>query len=316
MEYNKQISSMVPGDRVEGFYILKDAQIKTSNSGKPFLAATVSDRTGTLDVKAWDYSGPVGMPEDAGKVVKIRGDITEYRGTTQLTVSNIRMALPEDSYDPSLLVPVAPIDQEQTLRQVQQLVDSLEDRDYRQVAQTMLTRHLDAFKRIPAAKSVHHSFLSGLMMHTANMLRLADFISGLYPQIVDRSLLLTGTLLHDFAKEREFTFSQLGIVTDYSRKGQLLGHLVMGAQEVAALCAELGTPEEKSLLLQHMILSHHGEPDFGAAVRPMFAEAELLSQIDMLDSRMEIYAETLPNVPAGTFSSRIFALDKRIYHHE
>ena len=316
MEYNKQISSMVPGDRVEGFYILKDAQIKTSNSGKPFLAATVSDRTGTLDVKAWDYSGPVGMPEDAGKVVKIRGDITEYRGTTQLTVSNIRMALPEDSYDPSLLVPVAPIDQEQTLRQVQQLVDSLEDRDYRQVAQTMLTRHLDAFKRIPAAKSVHHSFLSGLMMHTANMLHLADFISGLYPQIVDRSLLLTGTLLHDFAKEREFTFSQLGIVTDYSRKGQLLGHLVMGAQEVAALCAELGTPEEKSLLLQHMILSHHGEPDFGAAVRPMFAEAELLSQIDMLDSRMEIYAETLPNVPAGTFSSRIFALDKRIYHHE
>lgn len=316
MEYNKQISSMVPGDRVEGFYILKDGQIKTSNSGKPFLAATISDRTDTLDVKAWDYSGPVGMPEDAGKVVKVRGDITEYRGTTQLTVSNIRMALPEDSYDPSLLVPVAPIDQEQTLRQVQQLVDSLEDQDYRQVAQAMLTRHLDAFKRIPAAKSVHHSFLSGLMMHTANMLRLADFISGLYPQIVDRSLLLTGTLLHDFAKEREFTFSQLGIVTDYSRKGQLLGHLVMGAQEVAALCAELGTPEEKSLLLQHMILSHHGEPDFGAAVRPMFAEAELLSQIDMLDSRMEIYAETLPNVPAGTFSSRIFALDKRIYHHE
>ena len=316
MEYNKQISSMVPGDRVEGFYILKDAQIKTSNSGKPFLAATVSDRTGSLDVKAWDYSGPVGMPEDAGKVVKVRGDITEYRGTTQLTVSNIRMALPEDSYDSSLLVPVAPIDREQTLHQVQQLVDSLEDKDYRQVAQTMLTRHLDAFRRIPAAKSVHHSFLSGLMMHTANMLHLADFISGLYPQIVDRSLLLTGTLLHDFAKEREFTFSQLGIVTDYSLKGQLLGHLVMGAQEVAALCAELGTPEEKSLLLQHMILSHHGEPDFGAAVRPMFAEAELLSQIDMLDSRMEIYAETLPNVPAGTFSSRIFALDKRIYHHE
>ena len=293
MEYNKQISSMVPGDRVEGFYILKDAQIKTSNSGKPFLAATVSDRTGTLDVKAWDYSGPVGMPEDAGKVVKIRGDITEYRGTTQLTVSNIRMALPEDSYDPSLLVPVAPIDQEQTLHQVQQLVDSLEDRDYRQVAQTMLTRHLDAFKRIPAAKSVHHSFLSGLMMHTANMLRLADFISGLYPQIVDRSLLLTGTLLHDFAKEREFTFSQLGIVTDYS------------------------VPEEKSVLLQHMILSHHGEPDFGAAVRPMFAEAELLSQIDMLDSRMEIYREVLGATPLGGFSDRVFALDgKKLYHHE
>ena len=316
MEYNKQLSQMVPGDRVEGFYILKEGTIKTSNSGKPFLSATLSDRSGNLDLKAWDYSGPVGAPEDAGKVVKVRGDVTEYRGTTQLTASNIRMATAEDGYDVSALVPTAPIDRDETLEAVQTLVRSLEDADYRQVAQTMLSRHLETFRGIPAAKSVHHSFLSGLLMHTANMLRLADFLAGLYPQIIDRSLLLTGTLLHDFAKEREFTFSQLGMVTDYSRKGQLLGHLVMGAQEIAQVAAELGTPEEKSLLLQHMILSHHGEPEFGAAVKPMFAEADLLSQIDMLDSRMEIYAETLPGVPTGTFSSRIFSLDKRIYHHE
>ncbi len=316
MEYNKQLSQMAPGDRVEGFYILKEGTIKTSNSGKPFLSATLSDRSGNLDLKAWDYSGPVGAPEDAGKVVKVRGDVTEYRGTTQLTASNIRMATPEDGYDVSALVPTAPIDRDETLEAVQALVRSLEDADYRQVAETMLSRHLEAFRSIPAAKSVHHSFLSGLLMHTANMLRLADFLAGLYPQIIDRSLLLTGTLLHDFAKEREFTFSQLGIVTDYSRKGQLLGHLVMGAQEIAQVAAELGTPEEKSLLLQHMVLSHHGEPEFGAAVRPMFAEAELLSYIDLVDSRMEIYAETLPAVPVGSFSSRIFALDKRIYHHE
>lgn len=316
MEYNKLLADMKPGDRVEGFYILKEGTIKTSNSGKPFLSATVTDKSGSLDLKAWDYSGPVGAPSDAGKVVKIRADVTEYRGSIQLTASNIRMALPEDSYDVSMLVPVAPIDRDGTVNQVRDLIASMEDSDYRLVAQTMLERHLEAFRNIPAAKSVHHSFLSGLLMHTANMLRLADFLAGLYPQIIDRSLLLTGTLLHDFAKEREFTFSQLGIVTDYSLKGQLLGHLVMGAQEVAQVTAELGTPEEKSLLLQHMILSHHGEPEFGAAVRPMFAEADLLSQIDMMDSRMEIYAETLPGVPAGSFSSRIFALDKRIYHHE
>ena len=316
MEYNKQLSQMVPGDRVEGFYILKEGTIKTSNSGKPFLSATLSDRSGNLDLKAWDYSGPVGAPEDAGKVVKVRGDVTEYRGTTQLTASNIRMATAEDGYDVSALVPTAPIDRDETLEAVQTLVHSLEDPDYRQVAQTMLSRHLETFRGIPAAKSVHHSFLSGLLMHTANMLRPAEFLAGLYPQIIDRSLLLTGTLLHDFAKEREFTFSQLGMVTDYSRKGQLLGHLVMGAQEIAQVAAELGTPEEKSLLLQHMVLSHHGEPEFGAAVRPMFAEAELLSYIDLVDSRMEIYAEPPPAVPAGSFSSRIFALDKRIYHHE
>ena len=152
-------------------------------------------------------------------------------------------------------------------------------------------------------------------MHTYNMLRAADFLAGLYPEVIDRSLLLTGTLLHDFAKEREFVFSDLGIVTEYSTAGQLLGHLVMGAQEVADVARELAIAEEKSLLLQHLLLSHHGEPDFGAAVRPMCAEAELLSLIDAVDSRMEIYRETYDTMEPDTFSPRIFALEKKVFRH-
>ena len=315
MEYNKNVKDIVPGDKVEGFYILKEAYQKISSNGKPFLSAVIADKTGTMDVKVWDYAGPVGTQEDVGKIIKIRGDVSEFKGNPQLSLSNIRMALPEDNCDTVRLVAAAPIDKDETVRKVRALVDSMEDPDYRQVARTMLERHLETFASIPAAKSVHHSFLSGLLMHTANMMAMADFLSGQYASVIDRSLLLTGTLLHDFAKEIEFRFSDLGIVTDYSVKGQLLGHLVMGAQEVAQVCAELGTPEEKSLLLQHMILSHHGEPEYGAAVKPMFAEAELLSYIDMVDSRMEIYAELLPSVAEGSFSSRVFALDKRIYHH-
>lgn len=315
MEYNKNVKDMVPGDKVEGFYILKEAYQKISSNGKPFLSAVIADKTGTMDVKVWDYAGPVGTQEDVGKIIKIRGDVSEFKGNPQLSLSNIRMALPEDNCDTVRLVAAAPIDKDETVRKVRALVDSMEDADYRQVARTMLERHLETFASIPAAKSVHHSFLSGLLMHTANMMAMADFLSGQYASVIDRSLLLTGALLHDFAKEIEFRFSDLGIVTDYSVKGQLLGHLVMGAQEVAQVCAELGTPEEKSLLLQHMILSHHGEPEYGAAVKPMFAEAELLSYIDMVDSRMEIYAELLPSVAEGSFSSRVFALDKRIYHH-
>ena len=315
MEYNKNVKDMVPGDKVEGFYILKEAYQKISSNGKPFLSAVIADKTGTMDVKVWDYAGPVGTQEDVGKIIKIRGDVSEFKGNPQLSLSNIRMALPEDNCDTVRLVAAAPIDKDETVRKVRALVDSMEDPDYRQVARTMLERHLETFASIPAAKSVHHSFLSGLLMHTANMMSMADFLSGQYASVIDRSLLLTGTLLHDFAKEIEFRFSDLGIVTDYSVKGQLLGHLVMGAQEVAQVCAELGTPEEKSLLLQHMILSHHGEPEYGAAVKPMFAEAELLSYIDMVDSRMEIYAELLPSVAEGSFSGRVFALDKRIYRH-
>lgn len=316
MEYNKQIADMTTGDRVEGFYILKEAYLKVSSNGKPFLSAVIGDKSGTVDIKVWDYNGPVGAdPTDVGKVIKIRGDVSEFKGSPQITLSHIRLAGTEDSYDLSLLVPVAPIDPEKTLAQVETMIDSMEDGDYRLLADTMLSRHIQAFRSIPAAKSVHHSFLSGLLMHTANMMKTADFLAGLYGPMIDRSLLLTGTLLHDFAKEVEFSFSELGIVTDYSVKGQLLGHLVMGAQEVAQVCRELGIPEKKSLLLQHMILSHHGEPEYGAAVRPMFAEAELLSYIDLIDSRMEIYAENLASMPADSFSGRIFALEKRIYNH-
>ena len=316
MEFNKPIADMLPGMDVEGFYILRAAALKTTNNGKPFLSGTICDRTGSMEIKIWDYSGPIGArPDDTGRVVKIRGSVSEYRGALQISVHRIRMAEAADDYDTALLVPTAPIDADAALADVQRLVASITDADYRSVAETMLARHLDAFRRIPAGKSVHHSFLSGLLMHTYNMLRTADFLAGLYPEVIDRSLLLTGTLLHDFGKEREFAFSDLGIVTEYSTAGQLLGHLVMGAQEVADAARELGIPEEKSMLLQHLLLSHHGEPEFGAAVRPMCAEAELLSYIDLIDSRMEIYAETLPTVPVGSFSARIFALEKKIYHH-
>ncbi len=316
MEYDKPIADMIPGDEVEGFYILKDAHQKTTAAGKPFLSGSIADRSGSMDIKAWDYSGPVGgTPSDTGKVIKLRGVVSEFKGMPQLTVSRIRMTAPADRYDTAALVPVAPIDPDEALNDIRRMLDSLTDADYRAAAKTMLQRHLEAFRQIPAAKSVHHSFLTGLLMHTSNMLKMADFLAGLYAEIIDRSLLLTGTLLHDFAKEREFVFSDLGIVTDYSTKGQLLGHLVMGAQEAAEVCSEVGVPEEKSVLLQHLILSHHGEPEFGAAVRPMCAEAELLSYIDLIDSRMEIYAENLPDVPVGTFSNRIFSLDKKIYHH-
>ena len=305
---------MHPGDEVEGFYILRSAALKTTAAGKPFMTAVFSDRGGTIEGKLWDYTGPIG-PADAGKVIKLRGTVGEYRGTPQITVGRLRLAAPEDPVETDALVPVAPLDRGQTYDEVLRWVESIDDADYRAVCREMLRRHGNAFERIPAAKSVHHAFLGGLLMHTVNMLKTADFLARLYAGTVDRSLLLAGTLLHDFAKAEEFVFSQLGLVTDYSVKGQLLGHLVMGAQEAAEVCAALGAPEEKSVLLQHLILSHHGEPEFGAAVRPQCAESELLSCIDTIDSRMEIYRETYEALEPGTFSPRIFALERRVYKH-
>ncbi len=315
METNIPINEMEQGMRVEGFYLLKDASVKKTANGKPYLSATIMDATGSLTAMMWDYSGPIDE-RDIGQVVKVRGDITVYKNANQITLSRLRFANDQDEIDLDRLVPIAPIDADMRFQEVRALIATIEDDDYRAVAEEMLRRHGDRFRTIPAAKSVHHSFLNGLLMHTSNMLKTADFFAALYSDLLDRSLLITGTLLHDLAKEREFAFSNIGMATGYTVEGELLGHIVMGAQEAAEVCRELDVPEHKSVLLQHLILSHHGNPEYGAAVVPMCAEAELLALIDRVDSRMEIYSEILPTLDPNTFSARIFALEKKIFRHE
>lgn len=314
MEYNLAISDMRSGDEAEGYYILSRAEVKKSSGGRPYLNAVLSDCTGSIPAKMWDFSMALDSG-DVGSVVKVRGSVTEYNGALQFTIRQYRPANERDEYDLAELVPTAPIDPAETMEWIRDMVRSIADPDYRAVCEKMLDLHADSFVSIPAAKSIHHACRSGLLMHTAAMLRVAEFLAGEYGDFIDRSLLLAGTVLHDIAKEKEFRLSGLGLVTDYSPMGDLLGHLVIGAQEVAKTAEELGVPAEKSMLLQHMILSHHGSPELGAAVTPRCAESELLSMIDRMDAHMQVYRETLRGMAPGTFSDRIFALDKRIYHH-
>lgn len=303
------------GQNISGCFLLKQASMRSTTSGKPYLSGQLADKTAAVELKVWDYTGPIGEA-DQGKVIYMQGRVSEFRGSLQITADRLRLAGPEDPYRLSDLVPCAPIDVNRTLAELEQMLSAMEDKDYQAVCREMLTRHREQFVTIPAAKSVHHSFLHGLLMHTVYMMKTALFLSKLYGEFLNRDLLLAGAFLHDFAKMQEFTLSPAGLVSDYSVSGQLLGHLVMGAEETAQVCRALGTPEEKSMLLQHLILSHHGEPEFGAAVLPACAESELLSYIDMMDSRMEIYRETLEKTEPGTFSDRIFALDnRRIYRH-
>ena len=245
MEYNKWVADLEPGDEIEGFYILKTAQIKTSNSGKPFLAACVADRSGAVDAKFWDYSGPLG-PQDEGTVVKLRGGVSEYRGSLQLILTRVRPVQEDDRYSLGDLVPTAPIDPDASWQELLALADGTGE--YQAVCRRVLERWADRFRSLPGGKSMHHSFLNGLLMHTLYMARMADFLAGMYPETVDRDLLVAGTILHDAAKCDEFVTSPLGLVTEYSVKGELLGHLVMGAQAVAKAAEETGLPEDKSVL--------------------------------------------------------------------
>ena len=211
MEYNRQIADMCVGDEVEGFYILNDPENKLDSRGKPFMSAKLSDRTGAIPIKIWDFEGPF-RQEDSGSIVKIRGRVSEFKGTLQLTVSRIRARTEADAVDLSNLVSVAPLDADDAMAEIAALFSTVGDPEYRAVCETLLREHADAFRMIPAAKSVHHSFVSGLLMHTLYMLRTADFLAGLYRETVDRDLLIAGVFAHDLEKETEFDISPLTII--------------------------------------------------------------------------------------------------------
>ena len=211
------------------------------------------------------------------------------------------------------LVPSAPIDPKQTYTQMVNLIETIQDPEYKQLCVEMLARNRELLSCIPAAKSVHHAFRYGLLMHTYFMMCHADYMSRFYP-FVNRDLLMAGTFCHDLAKAKEYMLSPVGLVTDYSVPGYLLGHLYMGAVEIAKVSQEIGISEEKSLLLQHMLLSHHGKPEYGAAVVPKTAEAMLLSMIDDLDAKMELIRESMEGQAPGMTES-VWSLGYKLYNH-
>ena len=172
------IKDMSIGDQIEGFFLLQDAHSKTTLGGKPFLSMVLSDCTGTIDAQIWDYTGPV-TQKDTGAAVRIRGTVSEYKGALQITVDRLRLAVPNDPYNISDLVPTAPIDVDSAWRKLQETADTIEDQDYRSVCREMLRRYGERVKSIPAAKSIHHSFLNGLLMHRLPIS---------WPDCTDRSL--------------------------------------------------------------------------------------------------------------------------------
>ena len=309
------LKDLKDGDRFAGYYLLKTVSSATASNGKPYLNCGLADRTGELSGKHWDYTGPIGAG-DAGKIVWANGTVESYNDRLQCRLDNLRLTDESDSVDPARLVPAAPYDAKTMLDYVEKTLRAIEDADYRAVCLRLLERHREDFAVLPGAQKMHHAYLHGLLMHTARMMMQADKLAGIYHDVADGSLLMAGAFLHDIGKLREFERSPLGLVSGYSKEGQLLGHLFLGAEEVGAEARALGIPEEKALLLQHLLASHHGEPELGALTSPRCAEAELLSAIDLLDSRMEMYRAACETTPEGSFTrEKVFGLRNRnIYH--
>lgn len=301
---------------VEGFCIIKSIDKKTSSKGDAYLDMTLSDNEGEINAKLWRYSPELHGEYTANELVKVRGLISQYNGTDQLKIERIRLTTAADNVNAADYVKTADYSGEQMFEELLGLAKGFNDEELKKLVCAVLEDNRLCMLYWPAAFKLHHAVRGGLLLHTLSIVRLAEGVCGIYP-FVDRELLISGAILHDIAKLNEFSVAETGIATGYSCEGNLLGHLAMGAMEIERYAEKLGISRDTAMLLEHMVLSHHGEPEFGAAVRPMFIEAELLSELDLMDSRVYEMREAAENAGEDGFSPRIWAMDnRRLYNHK
>ena len=294
-------------DKFEGFVLVRTAEQKISANGKYYLDMTLADASGIINAKMWD--GTV-QPPLVGSIIKIRAAGNEFNGRMQLRIERMRSKDSNDPVDMSRLIPCAPENPKAMRDEIVRAADHITDPDLRLITCRMLDDAGDRLLTFPAAKQMHHAELGGLLYHTLTMLRAAKAMMGIYPQL-NASLLTAGVIVHDLAKMDEMDADSLGMVSDYSLDGKLIGHIVRGVVRIEEAAKATNASKEKALLLQHMMLSHHGIADYGSPKPPMFPEAEVLHTLDTLDARLFQMYEALGRANPGGFSEKVWGLENR-----
>ncbi len=309
---NYSVCQLQKDMRYEGFLMVRSAEKRKDVKGNDYVDMNLSDRTGEINCKIWNWDPGAAAPE-TGSALKVRGTVQEYNGRLQLRVEKWRNTTAEDPVDMSLLVPCAPRKPEEMMAEIRETLDSFRNEKLRRLTEGMLETAGSDLNWFPAAQRMHHAERSGLLHHTSDMLRLAKGVLEVYPWL-NRDLLLAGVIIHDLGKNEELKSDKAGNVTDYTRSGQLLGHLVRGITTLNRVADRLEIHGETVELLEHMLLSHHGESEYGSPKAPMFPEAEMLHWLDMMDARMNTMKSAEDKTPEGAFSEKIFSLDRRVYH--
>ena len=307
------IKDLRKDQEVTEFFMVKSAAVKTGSNGKQYLDITLGDKTGELTGKKWDVSDgeyPALVDIKEKDIVKIKGVITEWAGQLQFRVQRIRKANENDGQKIGDFVKAAPEDPQEMYDFIFDTAQNLTDKDLRELCVRLLTENKDRLLYYPAASKNHHAQLGGLLYHTKRMLMTGMRVCEVYTNL-NRDLVLTGVILHDMEKLNEIDADTDGIASGYSFEGQMLGHLIQGVKLVDRMAMEMGMDREKAIMLEHMILSHHYEPEFGSPKKPLFPEAEVLHYLDILDARMFDMQAALEATEPGEFSDRVWTLDNR-----
>jgi len=277
------IKDITNEDRLRGSYLIKQKTLGTTRKGDPFISLTLADRTGEMDGKIWNDAEQLSFLFQEGDVCVVEGKAGSYRGNIQITVSGITAQ--KEAADPSIFLESAPVDTSEMMKSLRGILRGVKNGHLKRLIERFLgdQRFVSQFQRAPAAKNFHHNYLGGLLEHTLSVCQMSKRVAEHYNQL-DGDLLLTAAFLHDIGKIRELRFRPH---MDYTDEGRLVGHLVLGTGMLDEKLGEIkGFPQEMAIRLKHLILSHHGQYEFGSPKVPKFLEAIALNLIDDLDAKI------------------------------
>ncbi|GAA4840073.1 3'-5' exoribonuclease YhaM family protein [Paenibacillus vulneris] len=293
------IKQLTNQDEFVGFYLLKELEVKQTNGtpAKDYFDIVLSDASGQLPAKFWDVTPtdketffPMGL-------VKVQGVVQTYREKLQAKIIRIRKATESDGVSLTDFIRSAPIRPVDLVYTVKQVLGTIEDEEIRTITAFCVAKVEEKLMHYPAAKSHHHAYCAGLAYHMVRMLEIGDFLCKQRP-FLNSDLIKAGIILHDIAKPEEM-IAQLGIVSDYSIPGKLIGHISMASSWIteAAILSGIDLQSERVLALQHLVLSHHNLGEWGSPVQPQTAEAVALHHIDALDAKLQMVEDALDATP-------------------
>ena len=288
----KYIRDYKEGDRMFDIYLCKHKQSAVTKNGKPYETVILQDKTGTIDAKVWDPNN-AGISEfDTLDYIEVYGDVNSFQGALQVNVKRIRVCH-EGEYDPADYLPVSKKNIDEMYKELLGLIGRTENEYLKKLLESFFVEDeafIHAFRTSSAAKTVHHGFVGGLLEHTLSVAKLCEYFCKTYP-ILKRDLLITAALCHDIGKTKELS---LFPENDYTDDGQLLGHIVMGAEMVGEKARQIpGFPPVLEAELKHCILAHHGEYEYGSPKKPALIEAAALNLADNADAKLETFSEAL-----------------------
>jgi 3'-5' exoribonuclease len=281
------IKDIKQGDKVASFFLAAEKNMAFSQKGSPYLTVKLKDKTGELDSKVWENAVEFDQIFKKGDIISIEGRAATYKNSIQISIINIKK-IPWEEIDPADYLPYVKGDVHAMFNEMSGFIEKVNDKYLRALLDAFFQEEetISLFKKAPAAKGFHHIYLGGLLEHTLSVVQLLDKIAGHYPDL-NKDMLITGGILHDIGKIYEFSYNS---IIDYSDEGRLIGHIVMGVEMINKKIAAIDDfPSQLTLELRHIILSHHGEFEFGSPKRPKTLEALVVHYIDDLDAKFNAF---------------------------